>query len=463
MNARVFPLLALVTLGGCAIAEPHYKRPALPTPNEWPQGQPYDAATHVEGATALPPWRDFYADERLRTLIDQALTQSRDLRVVALNIERARAQYHVQRAQRLPQVDAVASGDLQGVGEPPNDVVDRQYSAGVAVTAFELDLFGRIRGLNRAALQRYFATRDARDSVQISLISEVAAAYFTYAGDLELLRLAQSTLASQQQSLDLTQQRFDAGASSQLDVARARTTVESARADVARFSAQAAQDENALTLLVGAPIPPELRPTSIDAIAFGVDNLPPGLPSDVLLNRPDIRESEHLLRAANADVGAARAAFFPSISISGFDGATDPRFENLFDSATRAWTFTPQVSVPLFHGGALLGGLGVANADRRIAVAQYEQSIQAAFREVADALAARGAIGDELAAREALVQADQESFRLSQARFDEGVDDYLSLLDAQRQLYAAQQNLVTARVARATNFITLYKTLGGGA
>lgn len=457
-------LSAALMLGACAILEPRYEQPPLPAPSQWPSDPVYTGATQVAGAATLPAWRDFFADEKLRALITLALEHNRDLRIAALNIERARAQYRIQRAQRLPSIDAAASGDLQGVTPQGGDeVVERQYSAGVALAAFELDFFGRVRGLSRSALQQYLATRDARDSAQISLIAEVASAYLTYAGDLELLRLAQDTLTAQQESLTLTQQRFETGVSSQLDVYRAQTTVENARADVERFTRFAAQDENALALLVGAPVPTELRPTTVDAVVFGAAELPPGLPSDVLLARPDIRQSEHLLRSANADVGAARAAFFPSVTISGFAGETDAEFENLFDGVSnQIWTFTPRLNLPIFRGGALRAQLGVANADRNIAIAEYERSIQVAFREVADALAARATLRNELAARQALADAAGGGYRISEARYREGVDSYLSLLDAQRELYAAQQSLVSARAERALNFVTLYKVLGGG-
>ncbi len=467
MITRIAPLLAPMTalslLSACAVLEPRYEQPALPTPTQWPEGPAYDGATQVQGDVALPEWQNFYADPKLNALIATALDENRDLRIAALNIERARSLFRIQRSRSLPNVSAVASGDIAGVDTPGGEVIDRQYSAGIGIANFELDLFGRVRGLNRAALQRYLSTEDARDSVQISLIASVATAYLTYAGDLELLRLAQETYSSQQQSFDLTQRRFEAGASSQLDVQRARTIVENARADVARFTTLTAQDQNLLTLLVGAPVPSDLLPTSIDAIAFGVEELPPGLPSDVLLTRPDVRESERLLRAANANIGAARAAFFPSVSISGFSGEADPRFENLFNGATGVWSFTPQVTIPIFSGGANLANLGVANSERDIAVAEYERAIQAAFRDVADALAERGQIQEEFDARQALAEAAQQSYSLSDARYREGIDAYLGLLDAQRELYAAQQGLVGARVARAVNFVTLYKALGGGA
>lgn len=462
MSVRFLPLASAVLLGACAVLEPVYERPAMPTPQTWPQGTPYDTITPSNAPAPLPAWDAFYADPKLKALISLALEQNRDLRIAAANIERARAQYRIQRSQSLPTLAAVGEGAVEGIDTPSGEVIERQYTAGVAITAFELDFFGRVRGLNRAALQRYLATEDARDAAQMSLVSEVASAYLLYAGDLELLRLARETFASQQRSLELTQRRFDAGAASQLDVYRARTTVESARADVARYTTLTAQDENLLALLIGAPIPADLRPSDVDAVTFGVEALPPALPSEVLLTRPDIRQSEHALRAANANIGAARAAFFPSITITGFAGETDERFENLFDNATGLWSFTPQLSLPIFDGGARRANLGVARADRDIAVAEYERSIQIAFREVADALAERGAIQEEVDARRALADAAEASFTLSQARYDEGIDSYLGLLDAQRELYAARQSLVSARVAQAVNFVTLYKVLGGG-
>lgn len=461
MMLRALPLALL--LGACAVLEPGYEQPTLPTPNAWPQGPAYAETT--TGEAALPGWRDFYADPKLERLIEIALENNRDLRIATLNIERARATYRVQRSESVPNLSVGASGQI---GETPaiaggTGETARLYTASANVTAFELDLFGRVRSLNRAALQRYFGTEAGRDAAQISLVSELATAYIVYAGDLELLRLAQETLQSQQQSLDLTQQRFDAGAASQLDVYRAQTTVESARADAARYTTLAAQDENAIALLLGAPLPTDLRPTDINAITFGAAELPPGLPSDVLFARPDIVSAEHDLRAANADIGAARAAFFPSITLSGSAGQIDPRFENLFAGAGQTWSFVPQINIPIFSGGANLARLGGAETDRDIAVAQYERSIQSAFREVADALAERGTIGEQVAAREALAQAATNSFAISEARYREGIDSYLGVLDAQRQLYAAQQGLVAARVSRSANFVTLYRTLGGGA
>lgn len=461
MMKQALPILMAVTLSACVSMAPTYERPALPTPDAWPRGEAYAPNA---GEAALPDWQAFYADDNLRQLIAIALENNRDLRIAALNIERARSTYRVQRAQSVPSINATAaaqSGETPvaagGAGE-----TTRLFSAEASITAFELDLFGRVRSLNNAALQRYFATEAGRDSVQISLIAEVATAYIAYAGDLELLRLAQETLTSRQSSFTLTQRRFEAGASSQLDVYRAQTTVETARADVARYTALTAQDENALTLLLGAPVPEALRPTNIDAIAFGASDLPPGLPSQVLLNRPDIVAAEHELRASNANIGAARAAFFPSISLSGAAGQIDPSFENLFAGAGESWSFTPRITIPIFNGGANIARLGAARTDRDIAVAQYERSIQVAFREVADALAERGTISEQTAAREALVRAASGSYSIAEARHREGIDSYLGQLDAQRELYAAQQSLVATRVARAVNLVSLYRALGGG-
>lgn len=463
MRSLLLPTLAAVLLAGCVSLDPHYETPAAPTPEAWPQGAAYEAPV-ADANTALPEWRDFYADAKLRQVIELALEQNRDLRIAALNIERARAAHRIQRSELLPSVDGSVSGTSQelpismgGTGE-----TTRQYSATVGVTAFELDFFGRVRSLNRAALQTYLATEDARDSAQISLISEVASLYFVYAGDTELLRLAQETLDAQRQSFDLTNRRFEAGAASMLDVRRAQTTVETARADVARYTTLVAQDENALAFLVGGAVPEELKPTTIDAVTFGVETLPPGLPSEVLLARPDIRAAEHNLRASNANIGAARAAFFPSVSIAGSSGEIDSTFENLFNGAGDIWSFTPRVTIPLFDAGARRGQLGVANADRDIAVARYEQSIQIAFREVSDALAEYGTIDEQVDARQSLAEAATDTYRMSEARYRQGIDNYLSLLDAQRELYTAQQALVGARVQRATNFVTLYKALGGG-
>jgi multidrug efflux system outer membrane protein len=455
-------IAASALLAGCVSLDPHYERPASPAPEAWPDGPAYDVQS--EAAAVLPDWHAFYSNPKLQRLIEMALDGNRDIQIAALNIERARSAYRVQRAQSVPSIEgAIGSSSQQAPAAfAGTDDVTRQYTATVGITAFELDLFGRVRSLNRAALQSYLATEDARDSAQVSLISEVASLYFAYAGDAELLRLAQDTFDAQQASLTLTQRRHEAGASSLLDVRRAQTIVESARADVARYTTLVAQDENALSFLIGGAVPEELRPTSLDEIQFAADALQAGVPSEVLLTRPDIRAAEHELRAANANIGAARAAFFPSVSIAGYSGQVDNDFEALFNGAGDTWSFTPRVTIPIFSGGARLADLGVREADRDIAVARYEQSIQIAFREVADALAEHGTIGEQVSAREALAEATRDTYRISEARYRQGIDSYLSVLDAQRELYGAEQALVGVRVQRAVNFATLYKTLGGG-
>jgi len=463
MRVLVAPALAAL-LTACVSLDPHLETPALPTPNAWPQGPAY-ASPPATAAAALPAWRDFYAYPKLRQLIEIALRENRDLRIAALNIERSRAAHRVQRSELVPNIDGLAQGVSQqappalgGTGE-----TTRQYSATIGVTAFELDFFGRVRSLNRAALQRYLATEDARDSAQISLVSEVAALYLAFAGDTELLKLSQDTLAAQRRSLELTQQRFEAGAASRLDVRRAQSIVETARANVAAYTTLVAQDENALALLLGAPTPQELRPTALDAIQFNTAPFPAGVPSEVLLSRPDIRAAEHELRAANANIGAARAAFFPSLSLAGSTGEADARFENLFNGAGSVWSFTPTVRIPIFDAGARRGRLGVAESDRDIAVATYERAIQVAFREVSDALAEYGTMREQVDARQDLAEAAADTYAMSDARYRQGIDNYLGLLDAQRELYAAQQALVQARVQQGSNLVRLYRTLGGGA
>jgi multidrug efflux system outer membrane protein len=336
------------------------------------------------------------------------------------------------------------------------------YTADLAITEFELDLFGRVRNLSEAALQRYFAQEEARRGAQLALGAAVANTYLTLAADQEQLRVARSTLRTREESHTLTEKRYELGAVSALDLSQSRTQVEAARAGVARFAGQVAQSSNALQLLVGAPVPPALLPTSFGASLTGLAPLPAGLPSDVLLRRPDVMAAEHQLRAANADIGAARAAFFPSITLTGATGSVSDELSGLFDAGTRAWAFIPQVTVPIFQGGRLRAGLAAATAGRDIALAQYEGAIQAGFREVADALALTGTLEAQRAAQQATVDAATEADRLSRARYEAGRDSYLVLLEAQRTLYLAQEALVLTQLAEQANRVTLYKALGGG-
>jgi multidrug efflux system outer membrane protein len=463
------PLAAFICLSGCATLAPDYARPAAPVPAAWPTGPAYGEATPAGAGTPVAdiPWQEFFVDDRLRTLIELALENNRDLRVAALNIERARAQYRIRRADLFPRLDATAAGTLQrqtagSFGSNPAVTVE-QYSVGAGISSYELDLFGRVQSLKDQALEQFLATEEAQKSVRISLVSEVAVGYLTLAADRERLQLARETLANQQESHALTKSRFDAGISSALDLHQARTSVEAARVDIARFTSLVAQDENALNLVVGAPVPADLLPAALSETLTAMKDLAPGLPSDVLLRRPDILQAEDLLKGFNANIGAARAAFFPRITLTGSIGTGSNELIGLFSPGSFIWSFAPRITIPLFSAGASQANLKVAEADRDIAVARYEKAIQTAFREVADALAQRGTIDEQLAAQQSLTDATAESHRLSRARYEKGVDSYLQVLDSQRSLYGARQNLIGVRLTRLANLVTLYRVLGGGA
>ena len=456
-------LVASTAVGACTLA-PKYERPVLPVAQTWSTPAP-EAATTVSAADL--DWRQVLVDPRLQGVVDLALKQNRDLRVAVLNIEKARAQYGVQRSALFPGINGAVSeqrGRTPASVSQTGQAFDTEvYSATIGFTAYELDLFGRVRSLKDAALQSYLATEQTSRSVQVSLIAETANAWLTLAADQERLALAQSTLATREDSLRLVRQRVDGGAGSLLDLRNAETLAETARADVAAYTAQVAQDRNALTLLAGGALPADLLPSgSLDADSVLAD-LPAGLPSDVLARRPDVLAAERQLQAANATIGAARAAFFPRISLTGSTGSASTELGDLFKSGTGVWSFAPQISLPIFAGGANVANLNISKADRDIAVATYEKTVQTAFREVSDALSVRATVADRLAAQERLTAAAADSTRLSQQRRDAGLDSALTLLDAQRSLYTAQQGLISARLAKATNLVTLYKTLGGGA
>jgi multidrug efflux system outer membrane protein len=460
-------LAACLSLNACATLAPHYERPVPPVANDWPQGPAYGTSTGTTTtAVAEIPWREYYTDDRLRRLIDLALQNNRDLRVAALSIERARAQYRISRADLLPKLDGTAAASLQrqssGAFGGNSAVTTEQYSVGGGISAYELDLFGRVRSLKDQALEQYLASEQARRSVQISLISEVAGSYLTLAADRERLQLARETLAIQQESFELTRSRFNAGVASALDLHQAQTSVDAARVDIARYTNLVAQDANALTLLLGTPAPADLLPEALSETLSAMNDPAPELPSDVLLRRPDILQAENLLKGANANIGAARAAFFPRITLTGTIGTGSSELTGLFQPGTFIWSFAPRITLPIFTAGANQANLDVAVADRDIALAQYEKAIQTAFREVADALAEKGTIGEQLAAQQSLTDATAETFRLSSARYEKGVDSYLQVLDAQRALYGAQQELISVRLARLSNLVTLYRVLGGG-
>jgi outer membrane protein, multidrug efflux system len=459
-------LVTILLLAGCTMA-PAYKRPVMPVPDSWPKGPAYQAGSSEQTGQTPDnvPWRDFYLNERLRQVIDLALKNNRDLRITALNIQRAQALYRIKRADLLPSVYASGSSpnsrvpvDLANEGEA---YTSRQYNVGVGITSWEIDFFGRVRSLKDQALQQYFATEEAWRSARIALIAEVAKAYLTLAADRENLKLALETLSSQEESSRLIERRFNVGTSSMLDVRQAQTRVEAARRDAAFYTARIASDENALTFLAGASIPPELLPIAMEADAALKEDIAVKLPSEVLLSRPDIMQAEDQLKAANAYIGAARAAFFPSISLTTNIGTASPEFSHLFTAGAQTWLFTPQISMPIFDPRTW-AALQAVKAEREIAIAQYEKAIQTGFREVADALAQRGTIEEQVSAQRALVDATSEAYRLAEARYQHGIDSYLTVLDAQRSQYAAQQALIGLRLERLTNLVTLYKVLGGG-
>ncbi|MBU4264398.1 MAG: AdeC/AdeK/OprM family multidrug efflux complex outer membrane factor [Proteobacteria bacterium] len=461
-------LCAFLCLSGCTTLAPFYTRPAAPVPEAWPSGQAYQEGKQLTGKAATDiTWQDYFVEPQLQQLIALALENNRDLRVAALNIERSRAQYQISRAALLPQVDATAAGSSQRVPEDLSSsgqaYTVNQYNVGLGVSSYELDLFGRVRSLKDQALEEFLATEQTRRGVQISLVSEVAANYLNLAADRERLQLARDTMEAQQASYRLIQRRFELGASSELDLRQAQTRVDAARVDIARYTTLVAQDENALNLVVGSPVQAGLLPQVLSGNLPAVQDIPPGLPSGVLLSRPDVLTAENQLKGYNANIGAARAAFFPRITLTGSVGLASNDLSALFNSGSKTWTFAPQIVLPIFDAGSNRARLQVAEVDRDIAVARYEKTIQTAFREVADALAQRGTIDDQMAAQQSLTDATAVSYRLSKARYEKGIDSYLTVLDSQRSLYSAQQDLITTRLTRLLNLVTLYKVLGGGA
>lgn len=469
-RALVTPLLLAMLLGGCTLM-PEYQRPAAPVASQFAGDHSANAASGTAAmAVSDIGWRDVFTDPTLQEVISLSLANNRDLRVAVLNIEKARAQYGVERAALFPTINAATSesasrtpADLSATGRA---LTSRSYTATLGFSAYELDLFGRVRSLKEQALQSFLSTAEARRSTQISLIAEVATAWLTLASDQDRLRLAKDTLASQGSSYELTRRSFELGSASALTLRQAQTSVESARVDVESYTAQVDQDRNALVLLVGKDLPDRLLPQGLPdtalAAASPLATIPPGLPSDLLQRRADIVEAERTLRAANANIGAARAAFYPSISLTADAGTASARLAGLFKGGSGSWSFVPQISLPIFDGGANQANLDIATISRDISVAQYEKAIQTAFQEVSDALAQRNTLGRQLQAQEDLVEASDASYRLSQARFNNGVDSYLTVLDSQRTLYSAQKTLIGTRLSRWTNLVTFYKALGGG-
>jgi multidrug efflux system outer membrane protein len=476
MSWRIPRLLATATaalLGACTL-EPNYHRPASPVSALEASAQGSAAATDIG-------WKDFFPDPQLQQLIALALANNRDLRVAALNVESAQARYRIQRAEFFPTIEASAieqverfppgvfgasgagtGGASSGTPTGTGGSILRFYNVGIGFTSYELDFFGRIRSLNHAALQQYFSYDETHRSAQLTLVAEVAAAYLAVLADETSLNITRQTLNNQNDSYGLTQRMFNTGTTTELALRQAESTVDTARADLAQYNRQLALDRDALQLLLGTPIPEGADFSGGLDRGTTIAEVEEGIPSDVLVNRPDVVAAEHELRSASAQIGAARAAFLPSITLTGSFGTASTQLSGLFKGDSRAWTFSPQISVPIFAGGANVANLKATELARDTAVAQYEKAIQTAFREVADALAARSTLDDQLAAQQALVKASATAYRLADMRFRGGVDSYLSALDAQRTLYSAQQQLQTVRLARLQNLVTLYKALGGG-
>ena len=453
--------LAALALAGCSL-EPHYVRPEAPVPPSWPVGDAY--LRQSEAALPAIGYRDIFRDPKLQAIIAQAIANNRDLRVAAAYIAAARAQYRIQRAQRLPQVDASADAAVGDRGNRSSDAgLTDTYSLGAGLTGYEIDLFGRVRSLGRAALQRYFATEAAARSTRLALVGDIASAYLTLAADRSRLAIARETEANARRSVDLTGARLRGGIAPRTELRQAETILDQARSDSAALVTAVAQDKNALDLLVGATVDAALLPASLESVDALLNELPAGLSSDVLLRRPDVVQSEYELRAANAEIGAARAAFFPRISLTAVAGLTSSALSSLFSGGAFGWSVQPNATLPIFDGGANRGNLALARARRQAALATYEGVIQTAFSEVADALARRGTIGAQFAAQTNLVAAAADSYQLAHARYGEGIDTFLATLDAQRTLYAAQNSLIATRLARAENLVQLYRTLGGDA
>ncbi|AZE47104.1 Multidrug efflux system, outer membrane factor lipoprotein OprM [Pseudomonas chlororaphis] len=456
--------ITAAVLSGCSLI-PDYQQPQAPVAAQYPQGPAYSPAEAANQAAAEQGWRQFFHDPALQQLIQTALVNNRDLRVAALNIDAYAAQYQIQRADLFPAVSANGSGSRQRtparLSQTGEAAISSQYSATLGVSAYELDLFGRVRSLSEQALQTYFSSEEARRSTQISLVASVANAYLTWQADKELLKLTQDTLAAYEESYRLTSRSNEVGVASALDLSQARTSVENARVQLARYTRQVAQDENSLTLLLGTAIPanlPSPQPLSADLLS----ELPAGLPSELLQRRPDILAAEHNLKAANASIGAARAAFFPSISLTANAGTLSPDMGGLFKGGSGTWSFAPQINIPIFNAGSLRASLDYSKIQKDINVAQYEKSIQTAFQEVSDGLAARQTYNQQLQAQHDFVTANQDYYRLAERRYRIGVDSNLTFLDAQRSLFSAQQALITDRLAQLTSEVNLYKALGGG-
>jgi multidrug efflux system outer membrane protein len=452
-----------ITLSGCTFI-PHYQRPALPVSSQWSQGS---ASGDQQAGKAVPAasigWVEFFSDPRLHKLIELALNNNRDLRVATLNVEFLAAQYRIGEAEAFPTINGSANGLKQQAISSFNDALIKSsnYSLTLGVTAYEVDLWGRVRSLKKQALENYFSTQEAQKSVQISLVAQVGTQYLSERSLEEQLIETQETLKSTQANDRLIKASYDLGNASLLDVKSAEVQMQTARANFFDYQRQHAQAENALALLIGQPLPSDLPPPQPFNSQKVLSDIPAGLPSDLIERRPDILEAEHQLKAANANIGAARAAFFPKILLTGSEGIASAKLTDLF-SGSNVWSFAPQITMPIFDFGANGAALDAAKISKSIQVAQYEKTIQTAFREVADALTARATYNDQVEAQESLVKDQQQRYDLANIRYRNGIDNYLTVLTAQQDSYAAEQNLIQLQFARLSNLITLYKVLGGG-
>ena len=462
----VLSLGVLIFIGGCSM-NPEYKKPTAPIPASWPQESGSNVTQDAPEASAVHKLnrQEFFLDENMQKIIKLSLDNNRDLRLAILNVEKARALFDIQRDELFPVVNAVGAGSKQRLSSdlvsPGDPRTVEQYSVGLGIAAWEIDFFGRIRSLKEQALEQFLATDEARRGAQIVLVSEVARTYLTLAADMENLKLAQSTLETQQESYTLIQRQYEIGVTNELDLRRAQAQIETARGDVARLTQMTALDRNALNFLAGSQIPEEFLPADL-ANVHPPKEIFASLPSEALLNRPDIIAAEHRLKGAYAFIGAARSAFFPRISLTTSIGTASDELSGLFGSGTGTWNFAPQIAVPIFDARTW-AAYRVSKTEREIAQAQYEKTIQTAFREVADALAVQGMIDQQVSAQQSLTNAIADTYNLSNKRYSKGIDSYLGVLDAQRSLFAAQQGLISLRLARLANQVRLYAVLGGGA
>ena len=446
------PVLLAAVLSGCTMI-PSYVRPDAPVASEFLGSTD---AGNIKAADL--PWRSFFADARLKQLIKIALSNNRDLRVAALNVEKSQAQYRVTKSSSYPAIDAGFTYDRSQASET---IVDR-WNASNGTASYEVDLFGKLRSLNQQALETYFATVEARRGAQVSLVSEVAVQYLAICKAEEQLQLSKQTLSAVQGSYDLNKARLDAGENNELDFRTAEGQVHNAQVNVTAYERQVAQGCNALVLLIGQPLPQNQSPSRSLADAGLLADIPAGLPSDLVTFRPDILQAEHTLMAANANIGAARAAFFPRITLTGSSGATSVELSNLFNTASGTWSFSPQISVPIFDGGRNQANLDAAKVSSRIEVANYQKAIQTAFREVADSLVATNSYSKQVKAQTALIDSQKSRFDLANARYLQGEDTYLNVLSAQQDLYTAQQGCIESQYNTLVSRISLYKALGGG-